>query len=148
MSSRIEILEHHKNTSTSILNMANIKEFYDYEQHDLIVTILNNALQNYKKDTRAYELLTELIKANPIKGYGKDIFEKIKKIFSCGEAINEKELKELKKIGFIVVSEKNHYKITFKGNEKYLYSISKTPSDVRAGKNLISNIVKSLSIYK
>ncbi len=107
-----------------------------------------NALQNYAEDTRAYELLKATIDDNPVKGYGKEIFERIKQIFSRGEGIKDKEFAELRELGFEVVSEKNHYKIVFKGDEKYWFPISKTPSDGRSGKNLASNIIKRLSIYK
>lgn len=112
------------------------------------MTILTNALQNYAEDTRAYELLKATIDDNPVKGYGKEIFERIKQIFSRGEGIKDKEFAELRELGFEVVSEKNHYKIVFKGDEKYWFPISKTPSDGRSGKNLASDIVKKLTVYK
>ncbi len=147
---RIEMLElgQRNGGGDGLLNVIDKKEFYDYEQYDLIMTILTNALQNYASDTRAHELLSAIIEANPIKGYGRDIFERIKQIFAKGEGIGTKEFAELKELGFEVVSEKNHYKIVFKGDERYWFPISKTPSDARSGKNLASDIVKKLSIYK
>ena len=150
MQARIEMLEQGQRNGDGggLLNITDKKEFYDYEQYDLIMTILTNALQNYTSDTRAYELLSAIIEKNPIKGYGKEIFERIKQIFAKGEGIGNKEFAELKELGFEVVSEKNHYKIVFKGDERYWFSISKTPSDARSGKNLASDIVKKLSIYK
>lgn len=148
LSARIEMLEQGQTGEGGLLTMTDKKEFYDYEQYDLIMTILSNALQNYAEDTRAYELLKATIDDNPIKGYGKEIFERIKQIFSRGEGIKDKEFAELRELGFEVVSEKNHYKIVFNGDERYWFPISKTPSDGRSGKNLASDIIKKLSIYK
>ncbi len=148
LTARIEVLEQGQTAEGGLLTMTDKNEFYDYEQYDLIMTILTNALQNYAEDTRAYELLKATIDDNPVKGYGKEIFERIKQIFSRGEGIKDKEFAELRELGFEVVSEKNHYKIVFKGDEKYWFPISKTPSDGRSGKNLASDIIKRLSIYK
>ena len=98
MQARIEMLEQGQRNGDGggLLNITDKKEFYDYEQYDLIMTILTNALQNYASDTRAHELLSAIIEANPIKGYGRDIFERIKQIFAKGEGIGNKEFAELK----------------------------------------------------
>lgn len=84
---------------------------------------------------------------NQITGKGKETFETIKKIFSNGGGISPQNIAELKGIGFEIVSEKSHYKIVYK-NGKYWFAISKTPSDKRGGKNLASDIVRRLSVYK
>ena len=138
MQARIEMLEQGQRNGDGggLLNITDKKEFYDYEQYDLIMTILTNALQNYTSDTRAYELLSAIIEKNPIKGYGKEIFERIKQIFAKGEGIGNKEFAELKELGFEVVSEKNHYKIVFKGDERYWFSISKLQAMHAAEKTL------------
>ena len=71
----------------------------------------------------------------------------IKKIFSDGEEMSPQNITELKRIGIEVVSEKNHYKLVYK-NSKYWFTVSKTPSDKRGGKNLASDITRRLSVYK
>jgi hypothetical protein len=60
----------------------------------------------------------------------------------------ESDLAKLRAVGFEVVSEANHYKLKFRGSEKYWFTLFKTPSDGRAGKNLVSDITKTLSVYK
>lgn len=148
LTARLEMLENSQKINGGLLNTADVVEFYDYEQYDLVITILNAALGKYAAGTRAYELLTKILEANPLKGYGKEIFERIKSVFSNGEGIKDKEFAELRELGFDVVSEKNHYKIVFKGDERYWFPIAKTPSDMRSGKNLASDITKKLSVYK
>lgn len=131
-----------------ILRKAEIDEYFSGEQYDLVITVLMNALQNYAKDSRTYELVKGIVDANPLKGEGKTIFDKVKAIFSSGEGIKDKEFAELRDMGFEIISDNKHYKLVFKGDERRWFTIAKTPSDNRSGKNLASDIIKRLSIYK
>ena len=136
------------NALIPLLKKANISEFYEGEQHDLVVTILQKTLcTSGTEETRRHELLSALLKENAIIGNGEETFEVVKKIFSDGEEMSPQNITELKRIGFEVVSEKNHYKLVYK-NSKYWFTVSKTPSDKRGGKNLASDITKRLSVYK
>ena len=128
---------------------SSIPEFFEGEQHDLVVSILQKALSNCgTKDTRQKELLTDLLAHNHIIGKGKELFEVVKSIFADGEDLSAKELAELKRVGFEITSENTHYKLVYKGS-KYWFSLAKTTSDkTRSGKNLTSDITKTLSVYK
>ena len=136
------------NEDSGVIHKAPIKEFFDGEQHDLIVTVLNNALRNYTTDSRAYELLEAIIAANPECGNGREILATVKSVLSGGQAPRDSDFAKLRAVGFEVVSEQNHYKLRFMGNEKYWFTLFKTPSDARSGKNLVSDITKKISIYK
>ncbi len=133
---------------SALITKSPIKEFYDYEQYDLIVNILSNALRNYNPESRPYELIESLLVANPEKGVGREIFSVIKATLSEGRSPRESDFAKLRAVGFEVVSEANHYKLKFCGSEKYWFSLSKTPSDARGGKNHVSDISKALNIYK
>lgn len=136
------------NASNNILKKANVSEFYDCEQHDLVVTILQKALCSCgTEETRRNELLTALLKENPISGNGEETFEVVKRIFSNGEEMSPQNITDLKRIGFEIVSESPHYKLVYK-NSRYWFTVSKTPSDKRGGKNLASDITRRLSVYK
>lgn len=137
-----------KEIKEPVVNSSDIPEFFEGEQHDLIVTILKNALNTYgAKDTRKNELLVGLLKENPIIGNGGESFEIVKRIFSAGEEITPQDITELKRLGFEISSESPHYKLVYK-NSKYWFTVSKTPSDKRGGKNLASDITRRLSVYK
>ena len=132
-----------------IIAPSNIPEFFEGEQHDLIVTILQKALANCgAKDTRQKELIADLLAHNQIIGNGKEMLEVVKAVFANGEDLSSKELAELKRVGFEITSDNTHYKLVYKGS-KYWFSLAKTTSDKnRSGKNLTSDITKTLSIYK
>lgn len=132
-----------------ILEPSEIPEFFEGEQHDLVVSILTKALQNCgSKDTRQKELITDLLAHNKIIGNGKEMLEVVKAVFANGEDLSSKELADLKRVGFEITSENTHYKLVYKGS-KYWFSLAKTTSDKNhSGKNLTSDITKTLSVYK
>ena len=77
------------NTLIPLLKKANISEFYEGEQHDLVVTILQKTLcTSGTEETRRHELLSALLKENTIIGNGVETFEVVKRIFSNGEGGN------------------------------------------------------------
>ena len=134
--------------SDGLLIKAPITEFFEGEQHDLLITLLTKALANYTEDTRAYELVRKILEVNVEKGNGRVIIEVVKSVLSNGGAPRESDFNKLRAVGFEVLSEQNHYKVVFKGNDKYWFTIFKTPSDHRGGKNLVSDILKRISIYR
>ncbi len=131
-----------------MLIAAPIDEFFSGEQYDLVVTTLAKALRTTETNTRAYELLEGILALNDLRGEGKEVDETLKRVLSKGENVKERDLLELKAIGFEVVSDSNHYRLIYKGNDKYVITLHKTPSDARSGKNLVSDILKTISIYR
>lgn len=131
-----------------LLTAAPIDEFFIGEQYDMVVTVLTKAFRTMEKDTRAYELLEGILELNKLQGEGKAVDETLKRVLSKGENIRERDLLELKSIGFEVISDSNHYRLIYNGNEKYVITLHKTPSDSRSGKNLVSDILKTISVYR
>jgi hypothetical protein len=125
-----------------------IAEFFVGEQSDLIITILESALRDVDKEHRDYELLTAILAKNKIKGNGLKMLDELKQVFKDGERIGEREMTQLKRLGFELVSDNTHYKMVYKGNPKYCFTLEKTPSDYRYTGNIVSDITKKLSVYK
>ena len=136
-------------TERRLIEQADIPEFFDGEQYDLIVSALKKVLASYGEDSRAYELLNGILANNEIIGNGDHMEEIVKKVLSSGENPTERDFVALKAVGFEVVSDNNHYKLVYKGNAKYTFSLFKTASDrQRGGKNNVSDILKRLSVYR
>ena len=135
-------------SSDGILTKAPIEEFYEGEQYDLLVRIINETLLKRNHEYRDFEILQQLAVVNKEKGLGREIFKVVKAVLSDGHAPRESDLARLRSVGFEVVSQSNHYKLKFRGSENYCFSLAKTPSDDRAGKNFVSDITKTLSVYK
>ncbi len=131
-----------------MLIAAPIDEFFSGEQYDLVITTLTKALRTTETNTRSYELLEGILALNALRGEGKEVDEALKRVLSKGETIKERDLLELKAIGFEVISDSNHYRLIYNGNDKYVITLHKTPSDVRSGKNLVSDILNTISVYR
>ncbi|MCD8307593.1 MAG: hypothetical protein LUD51_05155 [Clostridia bacterium] len=132
-----------------IIRKGDVPEFYDEEQYDMIISILQNALANCTADTRQKELLEQVLANNPIRGNGKEIFDTVKRVFTSGRRLTAKDASDLSRVGIRIVSDNKHYKLVFKDNSKYMFILSKTPSDHSCtGKNMASEIISRLSVYK
>ena len=132
----------------ALLHKSSIEEWYEGEQNDLIVSLMLQAFRDRAADSRSHELLSDLLAQNPEVGEGRAFFERLKAILARGDSINERTFRELQELGFEVTSDNTHYRLTFRGSEFYKFTLPKTPSDYREGKNSLSNITKRLSIYK
>lgn len=132
----------------TLINKSTMEEWYEGEQNDLLVTVMQKALRDLTDDSRAYELLSDLVSINAIKGEGKPIFDRLKAILSKGEILTDRDFRDLKELGFEITTDSTHYRLRFKENELYKFTIPKTPSDYRVGKNNVSDLTKRLSIYK
>ena len=133
----------------SIISKSPVKEFFIGEQHDLLVTVLKEAaLRNGSFDTRQYELINSLLECNDYIGNGREVEEVVKRVLSSGEQINKRDIAELERAGFKLVSDKNHYKVVYRENERYWFTISKSPSDKNSGQNNASDIIKRITVYQ
>lgn len=133
----------------NIIIKSPVDEFFEGEQHDLLVTVLKEAAARCGGfDTRQNELINSLLENNDYIGNGRETNDVVKRVLSSGEAIGKREIAELERVGFKLVAEQNHYKIVYRGNERYWFTISKTPSDRRSGQNNASDIIKRLTVYQ
>jgi len=76
----------------------------------------------------------------------KKLKEALKPIFKGYRKVDASMAKKLKKLGFTIVRQKNHYIMNYFIGEKELrFEIDKTPGDVRSGIKTvkdISNVIK------
>lgn len=132
--------------SESILIKAGTEyDLFPGEQTDLILSILEKEMASLSEDTRPYTLLKSILTANARNGYQERIIAGIEHAFSSSGGIcSEKQVRELKSVGFEVEKAGKHYKITFAGDDRYMFTVSATPSDYRTAENMISTITKTL----
>lgn len=133
-----------------VIQVPRIEEFYEDEQKDLIVSILMEAKRSFcTEGTRADELLDGIVAENELTGEGKKLFERLKVILFRNKNITDSDISDLEALGFEVTRRpNNHYKLVFKGNPKYSFTLASTGSDVRGMKNSFSDISNQLSVYK
>lgn len=120
---------------------------YTSEKEDLLYCILTQVQDKYPENSRARAIIQSLLEANPKNGECGHIISEIRRIFS-GEGKLTKTMKaQLKSLGFTIQEDGSHYKLIFH-DPRYLFSVSRTPSDHREGKNLISEICNVIDIER
>jgi len=110
-----------------ILIKGDIKEYYDGEQKDIILDILKQEFRNNPSN----EMLQQISKQNPEVGVRKKYLEEINKILLSNNKINTRVIDKLWDYG-ICIHKSEHYFSYFFDNEHYLITLSSTPSDMNA----------------
>ena len=128
--------------SVPILCMGEEEDLYQGEIKDLILTILSDALETTEEGSRRRDIIEDIIASN---GYQKTSLEKageVKKLLKDYTGMTGKLRQSFMDIGFEVVDDRKHYKLTYYGDNRYQTILGKTPSDVRSGKNNAREIIK------
>lgn len=120
---------------------------YPSEKEDLLYSILSQVQSKYPEDSRAYVIIQSLLEANPKCGECEKIIAGIRSVFNNGGRLNKSTKVQLKSLGFTIEEDGIHYKLIFH-DPRYIFSVSKTPSDHREGKNLISDICNIIDIER
>ncbi len=130
-------------------NPGSEKEFYPGEKSDFLNSVLKQVKEKLPEGSRAKHIAVSLFEANPKNGEGERIIREIKRILENGDALGSKSKAELRDLGFKIDEEGKHIKLLFHDDERYMFPVSKTPSDnKRGGKNLAGDICKTIEIDK
>ncbi len=132
------------NESETIALKVTEKDYYLQEREELLLDILRNALNNVHQDSRRQHILQNVIANNVFNGERKDLKSKIRNLLQNYQGMNTQTENALERLGFVVISEANHLKIRFCEDERYTFSLSKTPGDYRAGRNMARDICNKL----
>ncbi len=133
-----------------VISIPEVDEYYADEQRDLIISILKEAKRSYcTEGSRSDELLDGILALNEITGEGKKIFERLKAVLFRNKNITESDISDLQALGFEVTRRSNnHYKLVFRQDARYTFTLASTGSDVRGMKNSFSEISNRISVYK
>lgn len=76
----------------------------------------------------------------------KTLRNKIKSLFKGYRVMTKAMRRELKSLGFSINEDGKHYKIFYSDNKTKFYTLSKTASDFRSGRNFASDLIRGLNI--
>ena len=127
-----------------IVVAGNEREFYPGEIRDAIITTLKHGRRSLVADGRYQHLVDGVLEANEVTGHGEELEAEIKNAFSQSGNLGHSQRQTLQDLGFEIEEPGKHWKAIYQGDQRYIFSISKTSSDHRAGKNLASTMVKKL----
>jgi hypothetical protein len=120
------------------------QEFYPGELKDAVLRTLQEDAGNISHGSRRETLLNDFLAANTPSDTGDQLEAAIKDILSKTDRVGPTEVKKFETLGFTVTDDGKHYKAVFEDDPRLTFTIFKTASDHRAGKNLASDICKKL----
>jgi hypothetical protein len=123
---------------------SGLEDLYQGERNAILMDLVHAALNSVEKDTRRYEVLTDLAARNALDSEAGEITERIKVLLKGYSSMNGSLRSDLEALGFEINEEGKHHKLVFRGAERFHIVLSKTSSDRRAGKNAASLIKRLL----
>lgn len=135
-----------QDTSDVGLSIVSGKEcdFYDNEIKSIICSALENEMANVAENSRAYHVLSDLLKANPMSDERLNYRDQIKSLLRDYQSMDAKTRRELEQMGFSISDGGKHYKLVFNEDERYTLILPKTGSDHRGGLNSVSDFCRLL----
>ena len=132
------------NQNTVTMAGGEEREFYAGERSDAILFALKHGRKNLAPDGRRVHLIDGFLQANTPTEVGADLEDSLKEAFAKSGDLGQSQRRTLEELGFVVEEAGKHWKVLYHGDGRYTFSIGKTSSDHRAGKNLASTIIKKL----
>lgn len=130
--------------SSGLLERGKESDFYENEIKDFVLEAIELALRNVVTPSRREHVLADLLKANAKTGKAEQFRTEIKNIFKSSGSLDAKTRSVLERLGFDISEDGKHHKAVFHGDGRYTFSISKSASDHRSGKNMASDINRTL----
>ena len=120
------------------------RDLYQGEQISAVLDAIEQAAQSAESNSRRRHILDSILESNRSEGEREIITAKLKDILSQYESMSPSVRKNLEALGFEIDQDGKHCKLTFRGDGRYPFILSKTSSDYRAGKNAFTDIKKKL----
>ena len=120
------------------------EDFYQGEIRDIILSTLDEALTVTEKATRKADVLEDILDNNTYYHLSEERKQRVKALFKGYKSLTGAMRQELMSLGFEITEAGKHYKITYRGDQRYMVTVGKTPSDNRSGSNNAALINKTM----
>lgn len=133
--------ESRRSSARGLLQGGDERNLYSQEIYGIVRTALEEARASAEDDSRRKHVLSAILEANPLDGNpAKSMGEEIKSILKGKRGLNDRTIADLEKMGFKVTEGGKHYKLVFRGDDRYTFSFPKSSSDWRGGMNAVRDI--------
>lgn len=124
------------------------QDLYEGERRDVILKVLDkerNQMDSSQKlrASRKYHVLSSVVQSNQQSDTDERLAKNLQDLIDKSGSLNAQRKRQLLQAGFNI-EEGSHYKITFQGDERYMFTLSKSPSDHRTNINTLKDAVKVL----
>lgn len=127
-----------------VLRLGDEQDLYPGEMSEIIRDELSAAVDRAQNDSRREHVLKAILAATPPDNNARGKREELKEILRGYKNMDKKTQAGLEELGFSIEGDGKHYKLTFREDDRYTFSLPKTGSDYRGGLNAASDISKRL----
>lgn len=121
------------------------RDLYKGELKDFVLSVIESQIHNYDKYTRSYKICEDILESNHKAKEKEKILEVVQSALKGYNGMTKDVITKLNSVGISVIDDsKGHYKLLFGNDDRYIVSISHSPSDPRCGLNAISDINKMM----
>lgn len=131
--------------NAGLLKSGRERDLYADEVRCILLDALKDAPAQVPPDSRRQHVLMSILEANKLNNNPlEDHRERLKKLLRGKSCIDGKMRRELENMGFAISEDGKHAKIVFQGDDRYTYTLPKSGSDWRGGRNAASDIGRLL----
>lgn len=127
-----------------VLYYGHEAELFPGEIKEIIMDAVSDAAKNTQTESRRHDVLSDIRDNNEYPHELASIRERLKNLMTGYKTMTAPMRQELIAMGFDISEEGKHYKLTYRKDPRYYTTISKTGSDHREGKNIVSKITKAM----
>jgi hypothetical protein len=131
-------------SSAGLLKLGKEHDLWPCEIRDLVIAVLHDSMRNMKEGSRRQHVVADLLEANPEGTAMASMDAEIKLALRTYRSMDTKTRSALTGVGFTLTEDGKHYKAIFRGDARYMFTLPKTSSDYRAGRNVGSDITSTL----
>lgn len=125
-----------------VLDSGDEQEFFDGEFVEILKDAIGSAANNCQPDSRRQDVLHAFCVSNAAGEELRLRKEKLKNVLRQYSTMDKDTARELRELGFNISEDGKHYKLTYMGDERYVFALPKSGSDHRGGLNAASDIGK------
>ncbi|MBD3801323.1 MAG: hypothetical protein IE886_07790 [Campylobacterales bacterium] len=129
--------------NTVVLNGLE-KDLYQGERLAMILDAIAHAKDSAELHSRRQSVLEDFIKSNTQEGERDTILTELKRLLTGYSSMSKSIKKSFEKLGFQISEDGKHHKLVFRGDERYSFTLPKSGSDTRGGKNAFTDLKKRM----
>ena len=129
----------------AILKTGGEQDLYPNEVLRIIRDALEDARTRVAADSRRQHVLDAVLGANTAPSdEASALRERLKEALRDARGMEARTRRELEALGFVITEDGKHFKLLFRGDDRYTFTLAKTGSDWRGGLNAASDISRLL----
>lgn len=132
---KLRQLQEKTGSQVPLLEFNGEMELYPGEIKDLVLNVLQSAGKSLPPDSRRMDVIRDIVQGNNYTGLCEQRARSLKEIFQGYRTMTGSMKKKLEDLGFEITRTGKHYHLVYYNDSRYTFTLARSASDQRAGKN-------------